>query len=88
MYCISILIIIKNSPEIHKVHHRPPFDKNYCIFNGWMNPILSAFDFWRKFEDLITKYTGYVPRADDADWTGRFEAKPTSTSTANPTKTE
>jgi len=61
------------SPEMHCKHHRPPFDVHYCIFNGWMNPILASFNFWKHVENVITRYTGYYPRADDASWTGRFE---------------
>ena len=38
-----------------------------------MNPILSAIDFWKRVEQVITKLTGALPRADDAEWTGRFE---------------
>lgn len=60
-------------PKAHKIHHRPPFDRYYCIFNGWMNPVLAQLNFWRTAENLITKYTGNIPRADDAGWTGRFE---------------
>ena len=60
---------------MHSRHHRPPFDKDYCIFNGWMNPILRPIDFWKRTERLITAVTGAVPRADDADWTERFEVE-------------
>ena len=38
-----------------------------------MNPILASFDFWRIVENVITKFTGVIPRADDADWSGRFK---------------
>merc|ERR1712063_95691 len=65
-------------PQMHSMHHRPPFDCNYCIFNGWMNPILAQVDFWKRVERLITKTTGSIPRADDADWTGRFDVDPTT----------
>lgn len=43
-----------------------------------MNPILAQIGFWRKVEALITKATGSLPRADDADWTGRFDIDPTT----------
>jgi ubiquitin-conjugating enzyme E2 variant len=29
------------SRKNHGVHHRPPFDKYYCITNGWLNPVLA-----------------------------------------------
>jgi hypothetical protein len=38
-----------------------------------MNPVLASFDFWKHFEQVITRVTGALPRADDAEWTGRFE---------------
>lgn len=28
------------SPGMHQIHHTPPFDRYYCITNGWMNPVL------------------------------------------------
>jgi hypothetical protein len=33
-----------------------------------MNPILEKIDFWRKTENLITRWTGAEPRADDEFW--------------------
>jgi len=27
----------------HNVHHKPPFDSNYCITNGWCNGFLNFF---------------------------------------------
>lgn len=36
------------SPQEHASHHREPFDKNFCIFNGWnnwwTNRLIRAFD--------------------------------------------
>jgi hypothetical protein len=26
--------------SVHQIHHTPPFDRYYCITNGWMNPVL------------------------------------------------
>ena len=56
------------SHEHHHKHHQGKFDTSYCIINGWMNPILEYFDFWRRTEWLITKLTGAQPRADDEFW--------------------
>jgi len=56
--------------RIHNIHHRPPFDSNYCITNGWLNPLLNAFGFWRHAERVITFITGWIPREDDYKWTG------------------
>lgn len=56
------------SHQKHHRHHQGDFDTDYCIINGWMNPILEKINFWRRLEALITKYTGYVPREDDVYW--------------------
>jgi ubiquitin-conjugating enzyme E2 variant len=52
------------------------FDKSYCIINGWMNPILEYFDYWRKLEAVISRVTGAVPRVYDEYYrppTGKYE---------------
>jgi plasmanylethanolamine desaturase len=56
------------SHEKHHIHHQGDFDKAYCIINGWMNPILDYFHFWKHLEELIVKVTGAVPREDDKFW--------------------
>lgn len=53
----------------HQIHHHNPFDRYYCIANGWLNPVLASIAFWKRLELLITAATGNVPRADDAVWT-------------------
>jgi ubiquitin-conjugating enzyme E2 variant len=52
----------------HHVHHTSPHDEYYCITNGWLNPVLSRIDYWRRLETFITKVTGAVPREDDFAW--------------------
>jgi hypothetical protein len=54
------------SPRHHHAHHRAPFDRDYCIVNGWCNALLRAISFWRGMEWLIARLTGATPRADDA----------------------
>lgn len=58
------------SKRDHAIHHRNPFDKYYCITNGWLNPWLASFNFWKRFEEMITDVTGVEPREDDMLWTG------------------
>jgi plasmanylethanolamine desaturase len=53
------------TPRTHHPHHRPPFDRDYCIVNGWCNPALRAIRFWRGAEWLVSKLSGAEPRADD-----------------------
>ncbi|KYQ89613.1 hypothetical protein DLAC_09573 [Tieghemostelium lacteum] len=57
------------SKRDHAVHHRNPFDKYYCITNGWLNPWLASIGFWKRLEEVITLTTGYIPRDDDQAWT-------------------
>jgi hypothetical protein len=40
-------------PQHHKRHHTQPFDVNYCITNGWLNPILSRLKFFRRLEAAL-----------------------------------
>jgi len=62
---LKIILSRKN----HQIHHHNPFDRYYCITNGWLNPILGAIGFWKRMEIWITHYTPYKPRVDDAFWT-------------------
>lgn len=56
----------------HNVHHKPPFDKYYCITSGHLNYFLDGIGFWRRLENVITAITGYKPREDDQLWTGQI----------------
>jgi len=67
-FMMDIGIIL--SKKDHAVHHRNPFDKYYCITNGWLNPVLANINFWKRLEGVITFVTGYEPREDDMLWTG------------------
>lgn len=58
------------SKHAHNKHHQIPFDRNYCITNGWLNPWLTSIGFWRRTEEAITSLTGVLPRVDDKHWTG------------------
>ena len=40
-------------PEHHKLHHTHPFDVNYCITNGWLNPVLNKLKFFRRLEATL-----------------------------------
>lgn len=37
-------------PEHHQMHHTEPFNMNYCITNGWLNPLLNRLKFFRRLE--------------------------------------
>jgi len=57
------------SRKEHQVHHHNPFDRYYCITNGWLNPVLASFAFWKRLEVIISYQSGNEARADDAFWT-------------------
>lgn len=38
------------SPNHHQLHHSRPFNSNYCITNGWLNPALERIKFFRGLE--------------------------------------
>ena len=40
-------------PQHHKLHHTQPFDVNYCITNGWLNPLLNRLKFFRRLEATL-----------------------------------
>lgn len=41
-------------PDHHQLHHTQPFDKHYCITNGWLNPLLNKIGFFRKIEAILS----------------------------------
>jgi ubiquitin-conjugating enzyme E2 variant len=52
-------------PANHQTHHTEPFDRYYCITNGWLNPVLSKLRFFRGLEAML-RWIGIRP-------TGRIE---------------
>lgn len=40
-------------PHHHQLHHTQPFDMNYCITNGWLNPLLNKLKFFRRLEAAL-----------------------------------
>ncbi|CAK9053481.1 unnamed protein product [Durusdinium trenchii] len=51
----------------HLRHHKPPFETNYCIVTGHMNPILDRSGFFTHLAALITRITGVKPRCETGD---------------------
>ncbi|MFO0676021.1 MAG: fatty acid desaturase family protein [Polyangiaceae bacterium] len=49
----------------HDHHHGAPFDRHYCITVGFWDRPLERIGFFRRFERLITRVTGVLPRTDD-----------------------
>jgi hypothetical protein len=40
--------------EAHRVHHRPPFRKNYCILSGWANGLTNRIP-WARVEAFLLR---------------------------------
>lgn len=53
-------------PAHHKLHHTQPFDMNYCITNGWLNPVLNRLKFFRRLEATLLFLGFETVRAKDA----------------------
>jgi len=45
----------------HSLHHRPPYDKYYCVLTSQVNPVLERIKFWRGLEYMIRLTTGVSP---------------------------
>lgn len=47
----------------HLAHHKPPFDRKYCILNGQLNGILDSEPvlFWRRLEAIVYRINGVEP---------------------------
>jgi ubiquitin-conjugating enzyme E2 variant len=41
------------APDHHQLHHSTPFNSNYCITNGWLNPTLERIRFFRGLEATL-----------------------------------
>jgi len=49
----------------HVAHHRPPFDKHYCILTGGLNELLDSKPllFWRRLEAIVFRIWGQEPHS-------------------------
>eukprot|EP00415_Alexandrium_ostenfeldii_P001443 UN1443 len=61
--------------KTHLRHHRPPFETNYCIVTGHMNPILDRVNFFRKLEAVVARWTGVQPRCETGARFGHLVAR-------------
>uniref|UniRef100_A0A7N0UB50 Lipid desaturase domain-containing protein n=1 Tax=Kalanchoe fedtschenkoi TaxID=63787 RepID=A0A7N0UB50_KALFE len=51
------------SRSAHAAHHRPPYDKNYCIVSGMWNKTLETYAVFRALELVLFKTFGVRPRS-------------------------
>jgi ubiquitin-conjugating enzyme E2 variant len=45
------------SPSAHDRHHTAPFETDYCITSGWMNPVLERLNVFAGCERLLKRRT-------------------------------
>lgn len=43
-------------PSHHEIHHTTPHDSHYCITNGWLNPLLTRINFFRRLEGFLSLF--------------------------------
>lgn len=49
--------------KMHGMHHRPPYDVNYCIGSGLWNSVLNEVGIFKRMERVIYSKWGVAPRA-------------------------
>ena len=50
-------------PREHGIHHRMPWNSDYCIVHGKLNKPLNAIKFWPRYEKAIYAITGAKPES-------------------------
>lgn len=53
IYFLQRIGIIQ-SRKMHGLHHRSPYNINYCVLTNYLNPILNAIRFWDAIEYIIS----------------------------------
>jgi plasmanylethanolamine desaturase len=64
------------TPRYHAMHHCGNHDIQYCVINGWANPLCDYVRLWRGLEWIIWRTTGARPRQNDNEWFDKFERDP------------
>jgi ubiquitin-conjugating enzyme E2 variant len=54
---------ILQSAKEHSIHHKRPYDQNYCVMSVVLNPVLSYLGFWYFIENCIALF-GIVPNPE------------------------
>lgn len=55
---------ILQNKKTHALHHKRPYDTNYCVMTTLMNPILNKIKFWYFLEKTIYLISGISPRKE------------------------
>jgi hypothetical protein len=51
------------TPKMHAIHHKRPYDQNYCVMTSFLNPPLTAIHYWGALEYLVGLF-GVHPREE------------------------
>ena len=55
---------ILQNKKTHALHHKRPYDTNYCVITMIVNPVLNRFKFWFFLEKAIYLVSGISPRKE------------------------
>lgn len=55
---------VLQNKKTHALHHKRPYDTNYCVMTMMVNPILNRIYFWYWLETTIYWITGIRPRKE------------------------
>lgn len=55
---------ILQNKKTHSLHHKRPYDTNYCVITMIVNPILNKIYFWEYLEDVVYLFSGVRPRKE------------------------
>lgn len=50
--------------KTHALHHKRPYDTNYCVMTMLVNPVLNRVSFWYCLERTVYFFTGINPRKE------------------------
>lgn len=65
LICFLQKIGLIQSRRMHGMHHKSPFDINYCVMTNYLNPILNRINFWLKLECIVAQF-GVKPTRGNA----------------------
>jgi ubiquitin-conjugating enzyme E2 variant len=54
-------------PRHHAAHHRPPFDRRFCITSGWLNPVVDRLGMFDRLERCCRPRAALPPPQPPAD---------------------
>lgn len=55
---------ILQNKKTHALHHKRPYDTNYCVMTMVVNPVLNQIYFWYWLETIMYYITGIKPRKE------------------------